>query len=126
MASVIIAYFNIRLDHYESNGNFSRLRTQNLKWGFMTYHVGRCRQGLQFIYTFFSKTDTLCAELCNHAEGGCDEITGKCECDWSDRSVEWCLEGSYGCLIKGAMCDVLSHFSDLMYTIFKLTELSLK
>ena len=58
----------------------------------------------------FSKTDTLCAELCNHAEGHCDEITGKCECDWSDRSVEWCLEGSHGYLIKGVMCDVLSHF----------------
>ena len=70
--------------------------------------------------SFFSKTDTLCAELCNHAEGSCDEITGKCERDWSDRSVEWCLEGSYGYSIKWAMCDALSHFSDLMYIIFKI------
>jgi len=75
------------------------------------------------VQLFFPKTDTLCAELCNHAEGRCDEITGKCKCDWSDRSVEWCLEGSYGYQIKGAMYDVLSHFSDLMYTIFKLRAL---
>ena len=62
MASVIIAYFNIHLDHYESNENFSRLRTQNLKWGFVTaYHVGRCRQGLQFLYTFCQK-QTPCAQ----------------------------------------------------------------
>ena len=81
-----------------------------------------CRQSLQFKSTYFSKTDTLCAELCNHAEGSCDEITGKCECDWSDRSVEWCLEGSYGYLMKEAMSDALSHFSDLLYTIFKLRK----
>ena len=75
------------------------------------------------VYTLFCSTsDTLCAELCNHAEGRCDEITGKCECDWSDRSVEWCLEGNYGYLIERAMSHVLGHFF-LMCTIFKLRVL---
>lgn len=56
-----------------------------------------------YIFFIISKKDTLCAELCNHAEGSCDEITGTCECDWSDRSVEWCLEGSHDNLIEGAI-----------------------
>ncbi|XP_022778579.1 uncharacterized protein LOC111320153, partial [Stylophora pistillata] len=37
--------------------------------------------------------DSLCKEPCNHYEGHCDEITTKCVCDWTERNVEWCLEG---------------------------------
>ena len=43
----------------------------------------------------FSKSDSLCREPCNHNEGQCDEITSKCVCDWTERNVEWCLEGKY-------------------------------
>ncbi|KAJ7390096.1 hypothetical protein OS493_027127 [Desmophyllum pertusum] len=35
----------------------------------------------------------MCGSKCNHPEGRCDEITGKCICDGEGRNVEWCLEG---------------------------------
>ncbi|KAJ7390088.1 hypothetical protein OS493_027118 [Desmophyllum pertusum] len=37
--------------------------------------------------------DNMCGSKCNHPEGRCDEITGKCICDGEGRNVEWCLEG---------------------------------
>ena len=59
----------------------------------------------------FWKPDSLCKESCNHYEGNCDEITTKCVCDWTERNVEWCLEGEEFYCRKQHNVSSLRHFS---------------